>query len=71
VTVLVFFGILTAVGTAILTVTAVAKLLVSPLTSAIGRLETAVQNLDARHEASDAEHQKDIKDVWRHLAEKK
>lgn len=67
---LVIFGIVTTVCTAILTTSAVAKLLVSPITSAIGELKESIAGLGKRLEESDAEHHKDIKEIWRYLAEK-
>lgn len=62
------FGAITAIGTAILTTAAVAKLLVSPITTAITDLKDAVGVLGQRLEESDTEHHKDIKELWRYLA---
>lgn len=67
---LVLFGIITAAGTAILTVASVWKLLMSPLSTAINKIQESILRLEARIDAGDAKRESDIKDVWRYLAER-
>lgn len=67
---LVLFGIITAAGTAILTVVSVWKLLMSPLSTAINKIQESILRLEARIDAGDAKRESDIKDVWRYLAER-
>lgn len=66
--VLALFGAATAVCTAILTVAAVWKLLMSPLSSAIDAIRESVLRLEARIEAGEAKRESDIKDLWKYLA---
>lgn len=65
------FGLITAVGTAILTVAGVWRLLTGPLTKAIQGIEMVVQKLDARLTAHEATHDSDVKDIWMFLAQRK
>lgn len=67
---LVILAAVTVIGTAVLTTASVAKLLVSPITSAVQRLESAVSGLRTSLEESEAQHHKDIKEIWRYLASK-
>lgn len=64
------FGVVTAAGTAILTVTSVWKLLMAPLQSAILKIQESVLRLEARIDAGDAKRESDIKDIWKYLATK-
>lgn len=68
--VLLIFGVVTALGTAVLTVAAVWKLLMGPVSSAIARIEASVTRLESRIESSDTKREADIKDVWKYLAER-
>lgn len=61
--VVIWAGIITALGTAALTVASVWKLLTAPITKALSRLEGKVDAIESRH-------QSDIKDIWKHLAER-
>jgi len=69
-TTLIYFGFITAAGTAILTVTSVWKLLMAPLQSAILKIQESVLRLEARIDAGDAKRESDIKDIWKYLATK-
>lgn len=64
------FGTLTAGGTAILTAVSVWKLLMSPLATAITKIQESITRLEARIDAGDAKRESDIKDLWKHLAER-
>lgn len=68
--VLAIFGAVTAIGTAILTVASVWKLLMQPMSSAIQAIRDSVQRLEARVESNEAKRESDIKDIWRFLAER-
>ena len=65
----VIFAVVTSIGTAILTVAGVAKLLLAPLTSALRRLEEAIDKLGSEIDAADIERQNDVKAIWKYLAE--
>jgi hypothetical protein len=67
---LIVAGVLTAVGTAVLTVASVWKLLMSPISTAIRKIEESVNRLESRIEAGEAKRESDIKDVWKYLAER-
>ena len=67
---LVISGILTAVGTAVLTVASVWKLLMSPISNAIRKIEESVNRLESRIEQGEVRRESDIKDVWKYLAER-
>ena len=69
--VLIVAGVLTAVGTAVLTVASVWKLLMSPISNAIRKIEESVNRLESRIEAGEAKRESDIKDVWKYLAERR
>lgn len=69
--VLLIFGAVTSIGTAVLTVAGVWKLLMGPLNGAIHRIEGAVSRLENRVEQGEAKRESDIKDLWKHLAERK
>lgn len=62
-------GGVTAVGTAILTVAGVWRLLTGPLTRAIEGIETVVNRLEARLSAHEQTHDADVKEIWKHLAQ--
>ncbi len=64
------FGTVTAVGTAILTVASVWRLLTQPISLAVNSIKESVQRLEARVESNEAKRESDIKDVWRFLAER-
>lgn len=68
--VLIVAGVLTAVGTAVLTVASVWKLLMSPISASIRKIEESVNRLESRIEAGEAKRESDIKDVWKYLAER-
>lgn len=68
---LLFFGLITAAGTAFLTVTTVWKVLMSPLATAINKIQESVLRLEARIDAGDAKRESDIKDIWKYLAERR
>lgn len=65
------FGAVTAGGTAFLTVATVWKVLMSPLSTAINKIQESVLRLEARIDAGDAKRESDIKDLWKYLAERK
>lgn len=65
------FGLVTAGGTAILTVSAVWKLLMGPLNNAIQAIKESVLRLESRIDATEAKTSDDIKDIWKYLAERK
>lgn len=67
---LVVFAGITSIATAILTVAAVWKLLLAPLSTAIGKIQESILRLEARIDAGDAKRESDIKDVWKYLAER-
>lgn len=67
---MIIFGVVTAAGTAMLTVTSVWKLLMTPLQSAILKIQESVLRLEARIDAGDAKRESDIKDLWKYLATK-
>lgn len=67
---LIYFGIVTAVCTAVLTVASVWKLLMSPLQAAINKIQESVLRLEARIDAGDAKRESDVKDIWKYLAER-
>lgn len=67
---LIYFGFITAAGTAILTVTSVWKLLMAPLQAAITKIQESVLRLEARIDAGDAKRESDVKDLWKFLAER-
>ena len=67
---LLWFGITTAAGTAVLTVAAVWKLLMGPLNAAIQSIKDSVVRLESRIESNDTKHESDIKDLWKYLAER-
>lgn len=69
-TAMAIFGLVTAAGTAILTVTAVWKLLMGPLNAAIQSIKESVMRLESRVESNEAKRESDIKDIWKFLAEK-
>ena len=64
-------GFITAMGTAILTVAAVWKLLQGPVISAMQKIESTMQRLEQKVDSMDQRHQNDIKLIWQHLAERK
>lgn len=68
---LIYFGFVTAAGTAVLTVTSVWKLLMAPLQGAILKIQESVLRLEARIDAGDAKRESDIKDIWKYLATRK
>lgn len=70
-TVIIVSGFITAIGTAVLTVTAVWKLLQGPILKAINDVGDGLDRLEVKVEAMDSRHQNDIKALWRHLAERK
>lgn len=68
--VLVIAGVLTAIGTAVLTVASVWKLLMAPISNAIRKIEESVTRLESRIEQGEVRRESDIKDVWKYLAER-
>lgn len=68
--VLFVFGAVTAIGTAILTVGSVWKLLMQPMSSAIESIKESVLRLESRVESNEAKRESDIKDLWKFLAER-
>lgn len=64
------FGLVTAAGTAILTVSAVWKLLMGPLNSAIQSIKESVLRLEGRIETAEAKTANDVKEIWKYLAER-
>lgn len=67
---LLIFAFVTAAGTAMLTVTAVWKLLMSPIATAIAKIQESVLRLEGRIDAGDAKRESDVKDLWKYLAER-
>lgn len=65
---LMIFGLVTAIGTAILTVASVWRLLMAPMAGAIKRIEESVTRLEIRVESGEARRESDVKEIWKHLA---
>lgn len=64
-------GAITAIGTAVLTVAGVWKLLTGPLVRATQGIEAVVNRLEARLSAHETVHDQDVKDIWKHLAQRR
>lgn len=69
--VLVIAGVITGVGTAIMTIAGVWKLLTGPLTRAITGIEDVVRRLEERLSIHEQTHDADVKEIWKHLAQRK
>ena len=67
---MVVFGVVTAAGTAILTVTTVWKLLMGPLNNAIQSIKESVLRLEGRIEMAETKTANDVKEIWKYLAER-
>lgn len=64
-------GVITALGTALLTIAGVWKLLTGPLTRAISSIEEVVTRLEARLSDHERSTEADVKEIWKHLATRK
>jgi hypothetical protein len=51
-------------------VTAVWKLLMNPIATAIAKIQESVLRLEGRIDAGDAKRESDVKDLWKYLAER-
>ena len=61
----------TIVGTAVLTVGAVIKLAVGPMNDALRGIKESVDRLEIRVEQGEAKRESDVKEIWKHLAQRR